>query len=169
LSIGIGFYLGKTIRKSAGEVLKVLETAGQGDLSARVVTGQRDELGLISMGVNQMLQELEILVRQLKNDSLFIKNQSAVIEQQLNQVKAIIAEGNQVVREVAVGSEGQATGAAQATAAVNELNSSIQEIAKVLSKMSEAAQAGVEKSRFGQTVIEEAIDEMGFVTEAVIQ
>ena len=168
LSILMVLILGKSIGKSTRSILEALKITAKGDLTKRVTLYQRDELGLISAGINQTLDDLQSLVSQLKADSGFIKTQSSNIQYQVSQVKTTISDSNSALQEMATGSQEQAAGTSQINQSLEELSNAIHEIAEALSLMTQAAEQGNTQSITGQSVIETAIKEIDHVAQATL-
>lgn len=164
LSILMVLILGKSTRS----ILEALKITAKGDLTKRVTLYQRDELGLISAGINQTLDDLQSLVSQLKADSGFIKTQSSNIQYQVSQVKTTISDSNSALQEMATGSQEQAAGTSQINQSLEELSNAIHEIAEALSLMTQAAEQGNTQSITGQSVIETAIKEIDHVAQATL-
>lgn len=168
LSVLMALVLGKSIGKSTRSILEVLRTTAKGDLTKRVTLYQRDELGLIAAGINQTLDDLQLLVSQLKVDSAFIKGQSSKIQYQVSQVKTTISDSNSALQEMATGSQEQAAGTSQINQSLEELSNAIHEIAEALSLMTQAAEQGNTQSITGQRVIETAIKEIDQVAQTTL-
>lgn len=115
---------------------------GDGDLTQRLPTGRRDELGHLADGFNRFLDKLQPIIRAIQTASLDTRN------------SADTSSG--IAREVSAGMQRQYREVELAATALHEMSASAQEVACHSHSAADAATAAENASRSGQAVFSAA-------------
>ncbi|MEM7576223.1 MAG: methyl-accepting chemotaxis protein [Planctomycetota bacterium] len=142
---------GKPIKNLIDRVRDIAE--GEGDLTQRITIKGQDEVGQLGHWFNQFVQRI--------HDVIVTVNQST------NEVASAATEIASTSEEMAMGMEEQSTQVTQISAAVEEMSASVIEVARKSADASTNAQESGDAAEQGGRVVNETIDEMKAISEAV--
>ena len=110
-----GFIIIRSITKPINEIVQVMETIAQGDLTVMLKEGRRDELGAIAVSSNKMVDALSTVISDVVSAS--------------HDVASAATEVSANAEELSQGMFEQSSNLNQVSAAVEEMNASINEVA----------------------------------------
>lgn len=170
LAVGVGVLIAQKIAKPLEETARILESVGEGDLTAKIKVRSADEVGQMAEGLSRMLEKVSDAIQSISMSSQTMTNSSqelTVLSQQMagnseetsTQTSLVSEAAEQVSKNV----ESVATGAEEMTASVKEIAKNASEAAKV------AASAVQVTERTNETVAKlgESSSEIGKVVKVI--
>ncbi len=148
---GIGIAINRLIVRPLGSVMAFVEHVGAGDLSGRLETRGRDEIGRLGTNLNVMVAGLGDLAR---------TNRSATAD-----LNAAAAEIRASAQEQAASVEEQFAAVQETAATVDEITHSGAQIGKRASEVIATAQATAKTSRQGLRAVAETTQAMEAIRE----
>lgn len=109
----------KKSRKQVDDIVRKIES-DQGDLTERIIVSSGDEIGQMAVGVNNFIEQLQLIMRKLKTESENLKNSAVTIN-----------------NEVGTSNEN----AGSVSAAMEEMSASMEEISATLSQIASGSDA----------------------------
>lgn len=134
-----GFLIIHSISKPINEIVRVMNTVSEGDLTVELKAGRDDELGAIAASSNRMIQALGTVIRDVISAS--------------HEVASAATEVSANAEELSQGMYEQSSNLNQVSAAVEEMNASINEVAgKSAHAESLASDSGQQAESGGEVV-----------------
>ena len=142
------------------ETLAVVDRIASGDLSQNLRVTRRDELGVLQQGIARMGTTLRELISGIRDG--------------VSQIASAAEELSAVTEQTSAGVNSQKVETDQVATAMHEMTATVQEVARNAEQASQAAAAADNEAREGDTVVNQAIDqierlavEVGRSTEAM--
>nr|WP_321834669.1 methyl-accepting chemotaxis protein [Pseudomonas sp. FLM 004-28] len=142
------------------ETLAVVDRIASGDLSQNLRVTRRDELGVLQQGIARMGTTLRELISGIRDG--------------VSQIASAAEELSAVTEQTSAGVNSQKIETDQVATAMHEMTATVQEVARNAEQASQAAAAADNEAREGDTVVNQAIDqierlavEVGRSTEAM--
>ena len=142
------------------ETLAVVDRIAGGDLSHNLRVTRRDELGVLQQGIARMGTTLRELISGIRDG--------------VSQIASAAEELSAVTEQTSAGVNSQKIETDQVATAMHEMTATVQEVARNAEQASQAAAAADNEAREGDTVVNQAIDqierlavEVGRSTEAM--
>lgn len=140
------------LKQKVDDLLKVVERAANGDLTAQVTVTGADAVGVLAGGLGRMMTDLRAIIEQ--------------VVQSADQ----FAEGAQVVSEsssnLSEGAQTQSANVEEMTASVDMLNRSIKEITESAGRADKLARETSQRAREGGDAVQKAIEAMGLIKKS---
>ena len=150
----------RQITRPLRETLDVVERIAGGDLSHNLRVTRRDELGVLQQGIARMGTTLRDLIGGIRDG--------------VTQIASAAEELSAVTEQTSAGVNSQKIETDQVATAMHEMTATVQEVARNAEQASQAAAAADNEAREGDTVVNQAIDqierlavEVGRSTEAM--
>ena len=150
----------RQITRPLRETLDVVERIASGDLSHNLRVTRRDELGVLQQGIARMGTTLRDLIGGIRDG--------------VTQIASAAEELSAVTEQTSAGVNSQKIETDQVATAMHEMTATVQEVARNAEQASQAAAAADNEAREGDTVVNQAIDqierlavEVGRSTEAM--
>ncbi len=138
-----GTFLTRSIARGVGALREATARLADGDLTARARVGQQDEIGEVAASFNRMAEDFTQLIGQMR--------------QSADQVSAACGTVTAMTERVSQGSSAQTGQASIAAESVEQLNASLQEVARNSDKAVAAATDAGELSAQGKQVVSQAV------------
>ncbi|GFM81461.1 methyl-accepting chemotaxis protein [Pseudomonas cichorii] len=129
------------LRSAVEELLSVTARIAQGDLSARVQVGSRDEIGDVGTGLNSMVEAFSHSLSQVERSSHFVSESAQRLERSISQAKQSM--------------DAQQAETEQVATAINEMTTSVADVAHNTEGAASAAEAASNASAKGLQVMGE--------------
>ena len=150
----------RQITRPLRETLDVVERIAAGDLSQNLRITRRDDLGVLQQGIARMGTTLRELIGGIRDG--------------VTQIASAAEELSAVTEQTSAGVNSQKIETDQVATAMHEMTATVQEVARNAEQASQAAAAADNEAREGDTVVNQAIDqierlavEVGRSTEAM--
>ncbi|MFK7758430.1 MAG: methyl-accepting chemotaxis protein [Phycisphaerales bacterium] len=157
LTVVGGFLIIQNIIKPIRLIVSALDVFASGDLTPRLPSTRKDELGMMAQSANLMADSLSELVNDIISRS--------------NNVAATAEQVNQNASELSKSLSDQSSNLFQVSAAVEEMNSSVDEVANKSAEAEQVARKSGEQAEQGGTVVTHTINGIqtvgGMVDESV--
>jgi len=137
----------------------------QGDLTVRVDTQGKDEIGLLSRAFQQMVDDLSAMIRGMRDNAAALNEASHGLASDASSSEASGQRVAAGLREVAAGAETQVQRAAETATAMEEVNAGIQRIAESSLAASEASWKSTASARRGKERADQALHQMNAISE----
>ena len=128
-------------------------SAGGGDLTARLPTGYRDEIGDLRTAVNEFIQQLHTMITSIIAD----------IESLAEESNKLRMSGN----DLSVAADTQRIESSQVATSVNEMSASVHEVARNSNSAADATQNATDQALKGSRVVSETIDTIDALAKEV--
>jgi methyl-accepting chemotaxis protein len=145
----------RSVVRTTGELSRGARNLAAGDLTTRLTTHSRDELGAVATSFNEMSDNLRQLIRQVTDAT--------------TQVTSASAELTAASGQVAVKSKAQSEAAASMAAAVEQMTVSIGQVADNGHEAERISKESGELSRQSTTVIQQSVEQMRHIADSVKQ
>ena len=153
VAIGINFWVLQSIRNPLAEVLRVMTKVSDGDLREQVEVRSSDEIGKLSEGFNQLINQLSSMLNEITSSS---QQLSAAAEQ----TSAISSQSHKNINKQKEQTDMMATAMTQMTATVDEVAASATNTAK---EVRNADQEAIE----GQKIVQKSIDSINGLADEI--
>ncbi|MFT2112137.1 methyl-accepting chemotaxis protein [Marinomonas sp. 2405UD68-3] len=116
MAILVALWVSRSIKRPLGEVMTILGKIAQGDFTKRVTISSQDELGELSRWVNDLVDKLESVMRDIRTASTEVSESAKHSSLLANESKALMNSQNEQTTNVA--------------SAMTEMATTVQEVAK---------------------------------------
>lgn len=160
VAIGINFWVLQSIRNPLVEVLRVMSLVSNGDLRQNVNVHSSDEIGKLSEGFNQLINQLSGMLNEITSSS---QQLSAAAEE----TSAISSESHANINRQKEQTDMMATAMTEMTATVDEVASSAGNTLKEVQKANEEATSGQKVVQENIVTINGLADEIQVAAQVV--
>lgn len=121
----------KKIRKISDEVNGIITgiEAGKGDLTARIKTKSKSELMFITTGINNFIETLQGIMRDVKDGSVVLSESSEAVSSQLHMADDNVTNTSAALEELSASMETVSGNVSHINSKVDDVKSAAQEIA----------------------------------------
>ncbi|SIO96840.1 methyl-accepting chemotaxis protein [Vibrio spartinae] len=126
---------------------------GNGDLTHRLKVDSKDELGMIADGINQFIENLQNMMRQVRESTETISQEIAQLEQQTDSNSQLLQSHSQEI-ELTV-------------TAVNEMSSTASVVAENAANTASQTEATNSEAEHSKEVVQRAVAQVGALAEEV--
>lgn len=138
-SIGAAVFISITIKKPLRQLTDLGINLSNGDLTYKVNVKNNDELGLLGSTLNESVENLRFLIKDIFDNSINIKDASDEIYNLLNEIEENAQQNSGYLQEVTGTME-------ESTASIEEVNTSIKDITSATHFLTKRANEGRELS-----------------------
>ena len=142
----IGILVAKNISGPIVQAVSIAQRVSSGDLTAKVVVTQSDELGLLQQAMHDMIAKLRNMVEHISSSA----DQQAAASQELSSITELTNTN--------VSRQHQAT--EQVATAINEMSTSIDEVTKSTSEASHAADTSTKLVHISAIAVNDTIEQI---------
>lgn len=160
VAIGINSWILQSIRSPLAEVLRVMSLVSDGDLRQNVNVHSSDEIGKLSEGFNQLINQLSSMLNEITSSS---QQLSAAAEE----TSAISSESHTNINHQKEQTDMIATAMTEMTATVDEVASSASNTLKEVQKADQEASAGQKVVQHNITTINGLADEIQVAAQVI--
>ncbi|MEH7458128.1 methyl-accepting chemotaxis protein [Bacillus sp. JJ1127] len=162
------WFSGKLVKPIREIDTKLKELASQdGDLTARLDVKSNDEIGAIAASFNQMLENLQYIMGQVKKTSLNVHNASDNILKETNISMCATTTIQTTMSELEHNIQSQVSSIEESSTAMDDMAVSVQRIAQSASAVAELTVTTSDRANEGSQVIEKSITQMSTIHDAV--
>lgn len=145
----------------------LVERVSKGDLNIEKNNVLRnDELGILIKAINHMIESLHTIVSKVLKTSQEVNEISNSVELHISEMSIAAEQADQLVKNVAVGSDNQANRLEQSSVNLNEINKLIQEIVGNSTHFNHASGEMTRQAEQGNEFIQNAISEIRKLNES---
>ena len=128
IAILIGAYISNGIGKTIRKMLKTINQASEGDLTARFTTKRNDEFKILSVRLSEMLSNMQQLIQEVSAVSGNVLDSANHISETTDKLLTSSKDISTAVGEMATGSVKQVCDSDDCVGKMNELSSRINEV-----------------------------------------
>ncbi|KWW51221.1 chemotaxis protein, partial [Bacillus cereus] len=162
------WFSGKLVKPIRQIDEKLKELASQdGDLTARLHVTSKDEIGDIANSFNQMLANLQRIIKQVQQTSTSVKEASENVFIETTASMENTAKTEETMNALEHNIRSQVSSIEESSTAMDDMATSVQRIAESASSVASLAVTTSEKADSGNKVIEKSITQMHTINEAV--
>ncbi|MED0941160.1 methyl-accepting chemotaxis protein [Bacillus mycoides] len=162
------WFSGKLVKPIRQIDAKLKELASQdGDLTARLHVTSKDEIGDIANSFNQMLANLQRIIKQVQQTSTSVKEASENVFIETTASMENTAKTKETMNALEHNIRSQVSSIEESSTAMDDMAISVQRIAESASSVAELAVATYEHANDGSTVIQKSVSQMTTIHEAV--
>mgnify|MGYP001205384566 CR=1 FL=1 len=169
IGCGVGlFSVERNISRAIGNVTSTLkDIAGSGgDLTRRIQVHSRDELGHLAQAANAMLDGLQKMMRELRDNTAELAAAAIQLKQGADENARVSSEVSGAVQKVAEGSENQVAQSQEISAVIQETARALNQVAATTTSASDAAQSTRGRAEEGSELLRTTAEEIAQVDEA---
>lgn len=162
------WFSGKLVKPIRQIDAKLKELASQnGDLTARLNVTSKDEIGDIAHSFNQMLANLQRIIKQVQQTSTSVKDASENMFIETTASMDTTAQIQETMNALDYNIRSQVSSIEESSTAMDDMTTSVQRIAESASSVASLAVTTSEKADDGSKVIEKSITQMNTINDAV--
>ncbi len=166
----LSFFLIRQITKPVKELVTLNEQVASGDLSAvSTTTDRKDEIGQLAESTNQMIEYLRSMVRQIREISGQVNNQSNDLTKASEEVSLGSQQIAKTMEEMSYGAEEQASSSSDISVAMEELNRKIIQSNEEGETLKQASSEVLTMSEKGRTQMDGSVSQMQEITKMVTE
>ena len=121
----IGYLMANSMSRTINRIIKASGKAASGDLTVTLESRRKDELGILTRGINSMIQNMRRLIEQTINVSEKVTNSADTVSTTSNQVSAVSQEISRAIQDISQGASAQASDAEQGVEKISILAENI--------------------------------------------
>lgn len=164
---GVGVFISRSITVPVQRTRAVAEALSKGDLSEAIDTRSKDEVGIMARAINESIQNLRHLIRQVSSTAEQVAASSEELSSSAQQVGKVTQQVAETIGQLAKGADEQAKQAQETSVVVERMSASIQQVSASAQKMAKDASNAVETAEKGQEAVTQAIDQMNAIKATV--
>lgn len=121
IALVIGFFLTIGISKAINRILNLMKKVASGDLTVKLDTISKDELGVLAGSINSMLESMRSLISNAANTAFTVIESARTVASTTGQISTVSQEVTKTVQEIAEGASAQAVDSEQGVFKMKEL------------------------------------------------
>jgi len=146
---------------------KNAELIGKGDLTVKIESDRKDEIGNLTHSFNQMLQNLKAIISTMNNNSAEINEATVKLLQRANETKTASNEIAETVEQIAADVETQHKSLDESALVLAEMSASIHTIAENSSSASELSANTYDEIEAGNQKVDALIRQMNSINSSI--
>ncbi len=156
-------YLMKPIRNLTSQVKQV----GNGDLTIKIETDRKDEIGALTNAFQQMVLDLQKIIIGINSSSKQLIDTTNGVARSSEQANEAISHISASIQEVSAGAHAQYKSSEESSATLEQMSEGIQQIAEASSNVSQLSSISLQNVELGNGNIEKVIHQMKIINESV--
>jgi methyl-accepting chemotaxis protein len=155
-ALGLAILMSQSISRGVNTVKKGLQKMAQGDLTEKIQSRSKDEIGEMVKSYNEMQTYLSTLVTNLKSNAVQLSAASATLSNAAQQSSSSTQQVATSSQQMAKGAQEQSINAQETTTSINQLSEAISQLSKGASEQS----AGVQQAVNSITAVAQTLTEV---------
>ncbi|MFD1359231.1 methyl-accepting chemotaxis protein [Fictibacillus halophilus] len=143
------------------------EEIGRGNLTVKIDSKRKDEIGRLTNSFNKMLQDLRGIIQTINQYSLALNTTSTALSLQAEETKAASKQIAITMEELSAGSTAQHQTLKESVTVVEEMTKGVQHIAGAAAQSSEFSVRTLTEAGHGNKKLKEAIQQMENISKSV--
>lgn len=156
-------YLTKPIRKLTSQVKQV----GNGDLTVKIETDRKDEIGVLTSAFQQMVLDLQNIIMGINSSSKQLIDTTNGVAKSSEKATEAISHISASIQEVSAGAHAQYKSSEESSATLEQMSEGIQQIAEASSNVSQLSNLSLQNVELGNGNIEKVIHQMNMINDSV--
>ncbi len=139
IAVGAGVYISRSITKPVDDMLQASKKVAQGDLTVQVVSDHRDEVGQLSVAIQNMTGNLKNIIGNVQKTAMKVSMTSQTLSDSSKDMKASTEQVANTAQDIAKGVSQQATDMTDIAKNMQDMSQTVQKIAANSMKAAEKA------------------------------
>ncbi|MGE7691896.1 methyl-accepting chemotaxis protein [Lysinibacillus sp. NPDC097214] len=156
-------YLTRPIRKLTAQVNQV----GNGDLTVKIETNRKDEIGVLTNAIQQMVLDLQNIIIGINSSSKQLIDTTNGVAKSSEKANEAISHISASIQEVSAGAHAQYKNSEESSATLEQMSEGIQQIAEASSNVSQLSSISLQNVELGNGNIEKVVHQMNIISESV--
>ncbi|GGA40733.1 hypothetical protein GCM10010917_27480 [Paenibacillus physcomitrellae] len=169
LGLALVFGIVRSIHSPLKRLMTATKRIADGNLTEEVAVKSKDELGQLSVSVNQMTANLRQLISQVGFNSSQVAATSEELSASAEQTAQTAEHIANSIQEIAEGSDKQVSTANEFTQATTEISKGMDQAAASIQYVSQLTGTASDKASDGNKVVDKTIEQMRLVQGTVSQ
>ncbi|ANS75303.1 hypothetical protein AWM70_12370 [Paenibacillus yonginensis] len=169
LGLALVFGIVRSIHSPLKRLMTATKRIADGNLTEEVAVKSKDELGQLSVSVNQMTANLRQLISQVGFNSSQVAATSEELSASAEQTTQTAEHIANSIQEIAEGSDKQVSTANEFTQATTEISKGMDQAAASIQYVSQLTATASDKASDGNKVVDKTIEQMRLVQGTVSQ
>ncbi len=140
LGLGIGIYISGFVTKPIGKMLRISNKVASGDLTVKVRSTSKDEIGQLFGAIQIMTENLKEIIGKVQGSVLKVASTAQDLSESSEEMKAATEQVSSSSQDIAKGVNQQASKIAEISKTMKEMAESVQQVALNSQKAAEGAQ-----------------------------
>lgn len=166
IAIIVSSIISKLVSKNINKLIDVFNLASNGDLSSKVKIKSRDEFEELGDSFNTMIEEIHILVENIKNSSKQISQTSNTMIKMSGDTNTAVNEVSSTIDQVAQGAYSQAQDISDSANEFNILAEKIEDINSMANSISSISKSTNNLGKEGLKIVGNLIEKTKLTNEA---
>ncbi len=163
----LAYTYGTRLNKSIQSILGSVKKVSQGDLTERIESKRKDELGQLALATNEMADSLRDLVQSVRVSSNDVTSQSEELTQSSIEVREGSMQVASTMQELSSGSESQANSSTELSEMMNGFMSKIDQANAEGQTISKTSQDVLKMTGNGSHLMKESVQQMSAINDIV--
>ncbi len=165
--LGAGIYISRSITRPMDSMLHVSKKIAEGDLTVKVKSDSKDEVGQLSVAIQSMTENLKSVLGKVQESSIKVSSTAQDLSASSEEMKAATDQVSTTTQDIAKGVSQQATKMAEIARAMKEMSDSVQQVAANSQKAAEGAANANKTAKEVGTISTELANKMGEIQTTV--
>jgi methyl-accepting chemotaxis protein len=141
MGFGIGIYSSRAITKPLGRMLRISNKIAAGDLTVKVKSLSKDEIGQLFGALQIMTENLKSVIGKVQSSALKVSSTAQELSASSEEMKASTDQISSTTQDIATGVSSQSNKMAEISRAMKEMSESVQQVATNSQKAAQAQPA----------------------------
>jgi len=150
----LGLYMSNSMGRTINRIIDTSGRAASGDLTVQPTSNRKDELGILTRSINNMIQDLKNIIIDTASISRKVSDSSSVVSLTAQQISASSHEISLAMQEIAKGSSEQASDAEQGVQSMDTLSEKISQLSDNASNISQLSKETVALTEKGLSTVD---------------
>jgi methyl-accepting chemotaxis protein len=158
----------RNLKKRIGNIVNLSKQIAAGDLTSKdLLDKEQDEIGELTIAVNEMSNNLRNVIQQVTQVSETVNSQSEELTQSANEVKTGAEQVASTMQELASGSETQANSASDLSTVMSTFTEKVQEVNENGERIGHNSKHVLDLTKDGSNLMEKSIMQMEKIDQIV--
>jgi methyl-accepting chemotaxis protein len=153
IAFGTGIVIANSMSRTISQIIKASEKAASGDLTVRLKSLRKDELGKLTLSINSMIASMRALIEKTFSVSEKVTSSAFEVSSTSGHVSAISADISRAIQEIAQGASEQATDSENGVEKIKELADKINIVSENARMIEDLTKSTMEITGVGLTSI----------------
>ena len=166
-SIFVGYLMALLILNPMNAVVRAMEQASQGDLTAHAECKSQDELLLLAEGFNEMVKNFRAYTVKIKDVAEEVSEMATGLSRNVHESSQSTEQIATTIQNVALGMDEQSQNIRSTSSTIGEMSAGIHQVAANARSVSELSQDTSEIAAEGGRAVDASVSQMNTISETV--
>jgi methyl-accepting chemotaxis protein len=155
IAIGVGFFIATGMGRTITRIINSAGRAASGDLTVKLSSNRKDELGILTQSINSMISNMRNLIEHSSSIALQVEKSSKTVTATSTQVASVSHEISRAIEEISQGASAQAMDAEQGVIRMSQLAEKINNVTENTKSIDQLTKETLELTDHGLSSIED--------------